>query len=409
VAEEQGKSGRAKGVIGTLAGLLSGGAMMYLSPLVDRVIKPQKPVANFAVETAGLQLTLHNRSAGGDGWWDFGDGSALEPANATAEGVSHAYAKPGTYTVKLALRNFVGDEAERSAQVEVGGAAPNAAPPAILTLEAIPVSPQSIAPATYRFVGTAQNAELAVWDVDEQLEIVKDSPNQQDRIVTFDSPGHHVVQYAVLCGATSQKKTVAVDVRPAPANTLLAVLTVADSGTRVEQRTQNETLFFTPEADAKSFEKMLAPHHGFRVVEAKPAWKDSASVRNVSVQVSPDRASVKVTGELLPATVKPGQSTTGMVALPVTLKVERQSAGGRKPAGSTAMLTVPGTTTVPLPAVPADWVNAKRKATLELRYGALGILPAVTLPYKSKLTVGTKTYVITAKQDGNQAIIEVKE
>ncbi len=134
MSEEKPKSGKLKGIIGAFAGLLSGGVMMYLSPLVDRVIKPQKPLANFAVEANGLQVTLHNRSAGGDGWWDFGDGSALEPASSAGGAVTHAYAKPGTYTVKLSLRNFVGDEAERAVQVDLAGQAAAAAPPAILKL-----------------------------------------------------------------------------------------------------------------------------------------------------------------------------------------------------------------------------------------------------------------------------------
>ncbi|HEY1379554.1 MAG TPA: PKD domain-containing protein [Gemmataceae bacterium] len=215
MSEEKPKSGKLKGIIGAFAGLLSGGAMMYLSPLVDRVIKPQKPFANFAVENNGLQVTVHNRSAGGDGWWDFGDASALEPATSASEAVNHTYAKPGAYTVKLSLRNFLGDEAERAVQVELNGQATAAAPPAILKLDAIPLSPQPIAPATFRLVGTAQNAELAVWDVDEQLEIVKDSPNQQDKLVTFNAPGRHTVQFAVLNGSTTQKQVVTVDVRPA--------------------------------------------------------------------------------------------------------------------------------------------------------------------------------------------------
>src|SRR4051812_4423654 len=185
-------------MVGALAGLLSGGAMMYLSPLVDRVIKPQKPLANFAVETNGLQITLHNRSAGGDGYWDFGDGSALEPASAAAATVTHAYAKPGTYTVKLTLRNFLGDENERPVQVEVSGA--SAAPPAILALDALPVGGAAIAPATFRLVSKAQNAETCVWDLgdDRPLEISTDSPNQQERLVTFATPGKHVIQLAVL-------------------------------------------------------------------------------------------------------------------------------------------------------------------------------------------------------------------
>src|SRR5262245_37900819 len=55
-AGESGKSpagGWLKTILGTVAGLLGGGIMMYLSPLLDKVIKPPRPVANFAVEHEG--------------------------------------------------------------------------------------------------------------------------------------------------------------------------------------------------------------------------------------------------------------------------------------------------------------------------------------------------------------------
>jgi PKD repeat protein len=409
VSEEKAKAGGLKGIVGTLVGLLSGGAVMYLSPLVDRVIKPQKPVANFAVEADGLQVTLHNRSAGGDGWWDFGDGAALEPATSATDTITHAYAKPGTYTVKLMLRNFIGDDADRTVQVDVGGQSTAATPPAILRLEATPVSAQSIAPATFRLIGTAQNAELAVWDVDENLEIVKDSPNSQDKTVTFDKPGKHVIQYAVVNGSTTQKKIVTVDVRPAPANTLLAVLSVADSGTRVERKTYTEPVALVPDAAAKPFEKTLTPHHGFHVVEAKLTGKEPAGVRNVTIQPNADRSSVKVSGELLPATTKPGQKGVGVPVLMVAMTVEKQSAETRKPTGNTMPIVIGGTTTIPLASLPQEWTGAKRQATLELKYGTQSILPAVPLPYKAPLKVGAKTYLLKAALVEDRVQIDVHE
>src|SRR5262245_22466169 len=94
------------GVTG-LFGLVSGAVLVYFTPLVDRVIKPGKPVANFKVEADGLKVAFHNRSTGGgDGWWDFGDGSALEPFLSNEDAVTHTYAKPGVYTAKLSLRNL---------------------------------------------------------------------------------------------------------------------------------------------------------------------------------------------------------------------------------------------------------------------------------------------------------------
>src|SRR5262245_35844903 len=98
------KAGRVKTILGTTAGLLSGAFMMYLSPLLDKVVKPAKPVANFAVEHEGLTVTFHNRSAGnGDGWWDFGDGSPLEPVSSKQDVITHTYRAPGAYTAKLTL------------------------------------------------------------------------------------------------------------------------------------------------------------------------------------------------------------------------------------------------------------------------------------------------------------------
>src|SRR5262249_47376228 len=150
--------------LGTVAGLFSGAVMMYISPLLDKVVKPSKPVANFAVEADGLTATFHNRSVGGSqGWWDFGDGSPLEPVVAGQEIVTHLYAAPSTYTAKLSIRNLLGDESERSVPVQLEAARRD--PPVIEALQAEPVSPGAYAPATFRVTSLAKNAELCVWSL----------------------------------------------------------------------------------------------------------------------------------------------------------------------------------------------------------------------------------------------------
>src|SRR5207253_7470109 len=161
MAEESKSRGWVKAMFGAMAGVVSGAVFMYISPIVDRVVKPTKPLANFAVEINGLQVTLHNRSLGGDGFWDFGDGSALEPTTPDAEFVTHTYAKPAIYSVKLSVRNFLGDISERAVPIDLKSAA---GAPAILSLEATPVCPRAIAPATFRLTSTAQNVETCVWD-----------------------------------------------------------------------------------------------------------------------------------------------------------------------------------------------------------------------------------------------------
>src|SRR5258707_4876377 len=81
-----------KTLAGTIAGLLSGAVVMYASPLLDKVIKPARPVANFAVDYDSLTVIFHNRSSGSrEGWWDFGDGSPLESLHPKDELITHAY------------------------------------------------------------------------------------------------------------------------------------------------------------------------------------------------------------------------------------------------------------------------------------------------------------------------------
>src|SRR5262249_39083035 len=43
-------AGWLKGLVTTVLGLCSGAVLMYASPLIDRVVKPAKPVANFAAQ-----------------------------------------------------------------------------------------------------------------------------------------------------------------------------------------------------------------------------------------------------------------------------------------------------------------------------------------------------------------------
>src|SRR5262245_12629836 len=161
-AANEGKGGKRGGLFkwlfGSLAGLISGAAAMYATALFNEVVKPARPLANFAVETDGLTATFHNRFAG-EGWWDFGDGSELEPAQHDQASISHTYAKPGTYAVKLTVRNIIGDEHDRTVSLGVT-VSQNAAPqPVIGKLDVQPVGASRTAPATFRLAAQTTNAE----------------------------------------------------------------------------------------------------------------------------------------------------------------------------------------------------------------------------------------------------------
>lgn len=394
-----------KTFFGAIAGIVSGGVLMYVSPVVDKVIKPQKPVANFSVQTSGLQITLLNRSIGGEGFWDFGDGSALEPATESAETVTHTYARPGQYTVKLTIHNFLGDENERTAPVAVKGEGDGA--PAILSLEAVSLCPHAIAPATFRVVSKAQNVETCVWDFgsDKPLEISSESPNEQERLVTFPKPGKYTVQLAVLNGKQGERRAVPVVVDPAPANALMGVLSVADQGTRRDVGTETVPLMLSPEARARPFERTIPIRPGYSVTDARIDGAPPAGVRNIAVMTNGDKSRVTVAGELTASRIAP-TGAPSMIVVPVSMRIERTVTESRPTARTTAPLKAPGTTALPLAGIPQQWTNSRRAMVLEVFDG--GTKPLANLPVPcsgAPIVWQGRTYQLKAELAGDQAIV----
>ena len=229
-------AGWLKTLAGTGAGLLSGALVMYLSPLLDKVIKPARPVANFAVDHEGTTVTFYNRSAGGgEGWWDFGDGSPLEPVSSHQQTITHTYANPGSYVAKLTLRNLIGDESERTVNLQLDSV--HSDPPQIVSLEATSITPSAYAPATFHVVSKTKNARLCIWDFgdDRPLQISNENPDSQDQLVTFRKPGGYMVKVAAVNGEQAREKNTVVFVDEPPPGAVTATLNVTDQATRVEQ------------------------------------------------------------------------------------------------------------------------------------------------------------------------------
>src|SRR5205823_4882519 len=100
---------------------------------------------------------------GSQGWWDFGDGSPLEPVT-DAEFTAHAYTAPGEYTVKMSVENFLGEENERSVPLKLTGTPAGPAAPHVARLELKPLSAGSYAPATFQLTCEVTNAQWCVLD-----------------------------------------------------------------------------------------------------------------------------------------------------------------------------------------------------------------------------------------------------
>ena len=197
------------GILGVL-GLGGGIAGTYTTAVVNTVIKPTKPVANFSVAPDGLGVSCQNQATGESGWWDFGDGTSLVPF-AADQSVTHTYAKAGNYTVKLTVRNFLGDENERSVPVEVAAGPKDLPAPLIAGFAVQSVSPVAYAPATYRVVADVANAEHCVWDYGDGRMEVTDG-GKIDRMVTFDKPGTFPLQVVAFNGKQAVKQAGAVKI-----------------------------------------------------------------------------------------------------------------------------------------------------------------------------------------------------
>jgi PKD repeat protein len=441
MAEQESAPAKSKGwlklAVGAVGGIASGVVAMYVTAAVNWVAKPAPPVANFRFDTAGLTVQFHDMSTGGQGWWDFGDGSPLEPVSSDRPTVPHTYPQPGDYTVKMTLHSILGEAQERSVTVRLSAKAAAEAT-RVVSLEAVPISPGGYAPATFRLTSKVSNAQLCVWDLgDEQpMEVVTGPGEGQDRLVTFRKPGRHLIRLAVVNGPNNDQKSQTVTVQPPPAGALTAMLTVADSGNQVDsvtnqhifaasfppQQTGNTYHFECPAAaqsgcvfaDAKlTSGKSILPIAGKTELALDAKALNLPRVQNLKLQMTPDRANLKLTGDLVKDTAMPkGKAEIPSFNLLVTLTEQRQTSADRSLLAGTVMLPAPRGATpssgsIPLPKLPSNWVNPTRKLSLELHDGDKVLWKGSDLPNKELVTMGQRHGLLSATKAGESVRIEL--
>lgn len=402
-----------KGMVGGMAGLLSGAIMMYVTGFVNTVIKPAKPIANFAVDHQGLSVTFHNRSNTGDsGWWDFGDGSPLEPATSKTESVAHTYPKPGTYTAKLSLRNLLNEESDRTVAIDLTEGPANETPE-IATFYAVPVSRGSYAPATFRLVSRVKSTQLLVWDFGDErpFEVDAEPGNDHERLVTFQKPGGWVVKLAAVNGRQVVEKSEVVCVDVAPENSVTAFLTVTEEASKREQIEDSisltESFLATNKADKQSIARQVPVRQGFDITDAKlEVIAGQTNVRDLKIQVAADRKSALLSGELVrpAAGVFSKQKNLPTLTLKVVLTEEKKTPVKRPPVQVTTTLKVPGTGYLAMPPVPAGWVDVRYQMRLELRDGNTIIWPESQLPRNASITVNGRSCTLSAVQASDQQV-----
>ncbi len=430
-----------KGLLGALGGVLSGALVMYFTPWVDKVIKPAKPVANFSVDHDGNTVRFHNLSlTRGDGWWEFGDGSPLVPVSTDTEFVTHTYPQPGDYTAKMTLRNPLGEENERAVTVHLG-TPPVPDKPQVVSLEAVPMSAGSYAPATFKLVSKVDHAEKCVWDFGDErpMVVTADATAGRDRLVTFTQPGGYVVKLMAINGTQLDERTEIITVLESPTNTVSVVVNVTDDATRLDAKDQRVHLgiTFPPECaeNTFAFERPFMAPPGYTIAdvripslvangpEARLGTQTVAaldcgalgirSARNVQLHLSEDRRTVKVTGELVRQPGEGGRLSHAALALPVILTVQqRVPAHQVSPMTTTVRLpttSAAGTTTLPMPPVPATWVANQRTLRMELRDGDRVVWQGSQLPRGVLVTVGKRRCLLTGTLVGDQLRVDLAD
>lgn len=362
-------SGWLKGVLGLFVGVGSGVVVMYSNAIVNQVVRPTKPIANFEVGIDGLTVNLKNHAGGDSGWWDFGDGSALEPFESTKEVVSHTYAKPGNYSVKLTVRNMLLEDNERTVPVDLSAASPKTLPPSITGLKVEPFGGNGVAPASFRISGEVANAERVIFDLGNKPLVVDTENGPFEKYVVFETAGKHAVRLTGVSGKTAIKQETSVDVYAPQAGSVSVVARITDSGTTIDRRIVNSVAAIPlPKKGEKTFEKVLTAEPGFTVAKAEMGKLNAAVVKNVKLELAADRKSGKLVGEWAASGDALAKAAGGSDAMiPLILSEEKTTSVSLPPETVSGVIAgATGTAAINLPPMPRGLTDVKRTIQLQI-------------------------------------------
>jgi len=413
MAKEKAKSripGWLKAVASSVFGLVSGAMLMCLTPLVQNAVKPPDPVANFGFQAQGLAVTFQNRAANAtDGWWDFGDGTALEPFSPQQGTITHTYAKPGSYSVKLSLTNLFNEKADRTATVNVdAGSAP---PPAIDDFRVEPIGA-----GVFHLIAKVKNADQVIWccGEDKPLELSPESGETQEHWVNIMKPGQYCFRVVAVAGKQSVEKRSEPQVvaMPAPTGAPSAMVTVTYEAVHVERK---ESVIPVRLPWKNGCRDSVCPVtvewkalQGCQVVKAElvGTGKD-AHVRGMpTVQIAPDSSKVIVSAELN----RPSFLLVHFIpdySVHIKVTQEARSAPTTRAWALPLEVKVPGQTALPLPALSDYWQPTKRQVTLDLTEGDRKIWSGSEMPVNRPLQLQGHPVMVSAGVQNNQLVLTV--
>jgi PKD repeat protein len=406
-------SGWIKAGVTSMIGLLSGAVLMYATAFVNNTIKPAKPVANFATQVNGLTVQFNNRSTGAThGWWDFGDGTALEPFDPKSEIIKHTYVKPGTYQVRLALQNLLSETGDRSTPITLDVA--EVQPPEISDFSIVTISER--APALYQLKTTVKNAAFCVLTAgdDRPIEII-DNPSYFERYLKFDEMGAYTVRFAAVNGKKLVEKNKTIFVNPDDSGEAMAKLHVSYEAIQVETISRNWKIGCDWQSGTNEnsafFRKERPVHFGFKIIKAELLNKNEpdAPVRNANVEIAPDQSKLILTGELL----KSGGLLTANEPPPkwlanVNVVMERRSAPQTRNLGDIALTVSPNSTIrLPIQSLDPGWEILKTNISLELWDGTRKVWDGANGCQNTRVTVKNQACYLTTTIQKDAVIVRI--
>ena len=428
MAEEKKGGGWIKAIFGLASGVAATAVVSYLTPIFDRAVKPSRPLANFEKQLAGYVLTLENRTVSAvSGWWDFGDGTALEPFDPHQEAVSHKYDAPGDYTVKLSVQNVIGEENERTVQVHIDK--PQAVTPKISDFTITPLNPY--APATFRVTAKVQNAQLLVWDMDDgrSPQIVNDANEVQDRVFTYPKAGTFELKLTAHNGDHTTQSSDIVTVMQPPRDALVATLEVTDQGTEVKTLPKDWSPVVSFADGSKDstlkFDRSFAALPDYQIADVIPILpptkdtpaKETAGLqgkselaldakqfgltgaKDLSVKVDADRKAIHFTGSLDRG---PKSSVAPLINLHFKIVLQKKASATQPPVAVTGHLNARGgPIVVTLPPAPPGWLDVHRQVHFKLSDGSSVLLDQPQLAAQSEFTYRNRHFQLLCTQQGD--------
>jgi PKD repeat protein len=411
-------AGWIKAALTSVVGLVSGALLMYLTPLVNNAIKPAKPLANFAAQANGLTVNFSNRSTGAtQGWWDFGDGTALEPFDPKLEIVAHKYDKPGTYSVKLSLLNLIGEESDRTVPVTLDTDSAVAAPEiADFKLDAI--TRDERAPAAYRLTGKLKPGGKCIlsYGDDRPLEFF-DSSTNVDRLVYFQEMGAYTVRLAAFNGKQLVEKAQTVFVAPSESSDPLAKLLVTYQAVHIDRAEKTFHIHCAWQADVKdgvcAFRKERLADPDCKIVSAElvGATDPNCPVRNARVAVADDKSKFILTGELTKKTgIFAPRATAPHWLAAVKVVMERRSAPQTQTPGAAMVNIKPGVATkIPMQPLGADWQIIGQQVSLELWDGSRKVWEGNQAVTSAPVTLNNHRCFVTAVPQNDGFVVRIDD